>query len=325
MKFSIIIPIKEISDYLKESIPVILNLDYKDYEIIIIPNEKPDEIPAYLKNKRIRIIPSGKVSPSIKRDIGAKNSKGEYLAFIDDDAYPEKNWLKVAEDIFKTKEIAAIGGPAITPENDSISQKASGLLFETLFGGGGVSYRYKPAKESFYVDDYPSVNLIVSKKAFFDVGGFDNEFWPGEDTKFCLDLIKKGYKIWYSHELIVYHHRRKLFKPHLKQIGNYGKHRGYFAKKFPETSFKLTYFAPAIFLIGNLFLLVLSLFSLFFLKLWMILLLTYFILMTIDVFARTSHIRIGFLTVISIFLTHLTYGAMFIIGITSKNFRSTLR
>jgi len=325
MNFSIIIPIKEISSYLEESIPIILNLDYKDYEIIILPNEKPAKIPNYLKNRKIKIIPTGKVSPAIKRDVGAKKSKGQYLAFIDDDAYPKENWLKIAEKIFKEKQVVAIGGPAITPEKDSTSQKASGLFFETLFGGGGMSYRYKPAKNSFYVEDYPSVNLIVSKKAFFEVKGFDNEFWPGEDTKFCLDLIKKGHKIWYSNELIVYHHRRSTIKAHLKQVGNYGRHRGYFAKRFPETSFKLTYFMPSIFLIGNLLLIILSFLSRLIFNMYISLLIIYFILLGIDVFARTSNIKIGLLTIIIVFLTHLFYGLMFIKGILSNNFKSKLR
>lgn len=325
IKFSIIIPLKEFNEYLQESIPKTLNLDYPNYEIIILPNDKPVKIPNYLRNKKIRIISTGKVSPAIKRDLGAKKAKGKYVAFIDDDAYPKKNWLNMAEKIFKEKKVVAIGGPAITPKNDSISQKASGLFFETLFGGGGLDYRYKPAKKSFYVSDYPTVNLIVSKKAFFDVGGFDNAFWPGEDTKFCLDLIKKGYKIWYSNKLIVYHHRRKLFLPHLKQVGNYGKHRGYFAKKFPETSLKLVYLMPSFFFLGNLLFLILSFFNLVFFKIWLIYLAIYFLIIFIDVFIRTKKIAIGFLTIITVFLSHITYGVMFIKGLVSKKFASKLK
>ena len=194
-----------------------------------------------------------------------------------------------------------------------------------MIGSGGMSYRQKPAKKSFYVNDFPTVNLIVSKKAFFDVNGFDNEFWPGEDTKFCLDLIKKGHKIWYSNELLVYHHRRKSIISHLKQVGNYGQHRGYFAKKFPETSFKLTYFIPSLFLLGNILLLALSFFSPLILKTYLILLAIYFALVAIDVFVRTKNIIIGILAIITVFLTHLFYGLMFIKGLFSKNFRSKLR
>lgn len=322
--FSIIIPIKNFTEYLKESIPIMLDLDYKNFEIILLPNED-QEIPKHLKNKKIRIISTGKVSPAIKRDIGAKEAKGEYVAFIDDDAYPNKDWLKIAERLFIEKKVAAIGGPGITPDTDKFTAKASGLVYETLFGMGGYSYRYKPDKKSFYVEDFPSVNLIFERKVFLEIGGFASEFWPGEDTKLCLELIKKGYKIWYSNKLIVHHHRRPGIMKHLNQVATYGKHRGYFAKVYPETSRKIQYFVPSIFLLGNLSLFVLALFNLLFLYIWIDLLIFYFILVIIDVFLRTSKILIGSLTVILVFLTHLWYGAGFINGLLTKNLKSKLR
>ena len=89
MKVSIIIPIKEVNNYVEEAIPYLLDLDYKDYEIIILPDKESDK-----KFEKTRIITTGEIGPSEKRDIGAKKAKGELLAFIDDDAYPKKDWLK---------------------------------------------------------------------------------------------------------------------------------------------------------------------------------------------------------------------------------------
>ena len=91
--------------------------------------------------------------------------------------------------------------------------------------------------------------MSVKKDVFTELGGFDTAYWPGEDTKFCLDLVNKGYKIIYDPKAIVYHHRRDLFLPHLKQVTSYALHRGYFVKKFPETSFRLGYFMPSFFVI----------------------------------------------------------------------------
>ena len=47
--------------------------------------------------------------------------------------------------------------------------------------------------------------------------------------------------------VIVYHHRRPLFRPHLRQLGRYGFHRGYFCKRFPSNSRRLSYFIPTLF------------------------------------------------------------------------------
>ena len=51
----------------------------------------------------------------------------------------------------------------------------------------------------------------------------------------------------YAPNLIVWHHRRSGVRQHLRQIGAYGLHRGYFARHYPETSLRLKYFLPSLF------------------------------------------------------------------------------
>ena len=325
--FAIIVPVKEINDYIRESVPITLALDYENFEIIILPNELPSKPEPFLDHPKVKIIPTGRVSPATKRDMAARETDFRWLAFLDDDAYPAKDWLRVAERIFKTKKVQGIGGPGITPPGSGVLKQASGLFFETLIGGGGMDYRYKPGKRTdFFVDDYPTVNLIVDKEAFFDAGGFDNNYWPGEDTKFCLDFTNKGHKIMYSRDLVVWHHRRDVIGPHLKQVGNYGLHRGYFAKKFPKTSARLVYFVPSIFFLGNLFMLLdwMTFQSLTYLSaagLGLYVLIAFF-----DVLSRTKKIPLILTTMLTVYLSHLYYGYMFLKGLCStKHLQSQLR
>ena len=106
------------------------------------------------------------------------------------------------------------------------------------------------------------MNLAVRKADFLKVGGYDSEFWPGEDTKLCLDLTQKLHKkIIYEPKAIVFHHRRPLMKPHLHQNGNFGLHRGFFAKVLPQTSRRPIYFLPSFMLLGLLYILVTSILS----------------------------------------------------------------
>ena len=58
------------------------------------------------------MIPTGKVRPAEKRDRGVRESNGEIVAIIDDDAYPESDWLTNAVRHFENPDIAAVGGPA---------------------------------------------------------------------------------------------------------------------------------------------------------------------------------------------------------------------
>lgn len=327
MSYSIIIPVKAINDYIHESIPISLAMAYQEFEIIILPNELPvGELPWYLTHEKVRIVATGKVSPALKRDRGAELARYDYLAFLDDDAYPSAEWLQVADRAFKEHGVEGLGGPGVTPASSSLSEQASGLFYETLVGGGGLAFRYRPLGPPMLVDDYPTVNLIVKRQAFLDVGGFDNAYWPGEDTKFCMDFVNAGYRILYVPELIVWHHRRALLRPHLKQVGGYGRHRGYFAKRFPQTSARPTYFAPSAFVIGNLILLGLSLVGDLWFNLWLSLLSLYFLIATVDVFRRTSHLGLGLLTVLTIFVSHITYGVNFLVGLCAgRHFQSQLR
>jgi len=245
---SIIIPVKRFNKNLNECIDYCLKLDYENFEVIVLPDDidySSDKffstIPAAESNK-LKIITTGNIGPSEKRDIGIENSKSDIIAFLDDDTYPVSDWLDNAIKNFSDPEIAAVGGPAVTPDSDNLLQKSSGLVYSSYFASGQYVYRYVPKKKIF-IDDYPSCNFIVRREIIEKIGGFSNCFWPGEDTVLCLKITKElGKKIIYDPNVLVYHHRRELFIPHLKQVANYGLHRGYFVKKFPETSLRFSYF-----------------------------------------------------------------------------------
>ncbi|MBI5228636.1 glycosyltransferase [Candidatus Micrarchaeota archaeon] len=315
--FSIVIPLKEPNDYLKEAVEHCLQLDYKDYEILVLPNQ-----PAKIKG--VRVVPTyTKILPAEKRDIALRHAKGDVLAFLDDDAFPRKDWLKNAAKYFSDSDVAAIGGPALTPPSDSLFQKAGGYVLGSRMGGGSYTYRYLP-EEKREVDDYPTVNLFVRKSVFKKIGGFDTKYWPGEDTKLCLDIVGLGKKIVYAPDVVVYHHRRPLFIPHLKQIGDYGLHRGFFAKKFPKTSFRFSYFLPSLFLLGLVAGPFLSLLCPF---LWLPYAAVVLIYSLAALFyavlsgVQENSFSITPLVFLGIILTHLVYGFGFLKGLASSDLK----
>lgn len=325
LKVLIIIPVKEINDYIRESVSHILNLDYHNFEILIFPDQETKE-----NFPKTRIIPTGKIGPAEKRDLAIKYAQGEILAFLDDDAYPKKNWLKNAIKHFENENIAAVGGPAITPQGDSLLQKASACVFESFLGGGNCRYRYLPFKKVFFVDDFPSVNFLIRTDIFKKLNGFDNTFWPGEDTKLCLNITKKlNKKIIYDPKVQVFHHRRKGFRSHLKQVCNYALHRGFFAKKFPETSLRLGYFVPSFFVLYLILGLIFCFFIPWFWILYFGILSIYFLGLLFDgILAAFRYRKSGILvlaliplTVVNIFLTHFFYGIWFLKGILKEELK----
>lgn len=244
LKFSIIIPVKSINDYVRETVPYIQALTDHAWELFIIPNNMENN--EWQEDGRVTILESGRVGPADKRDLGAQRASGDILVFLDDDSYPEPDILVVASKHFNDSEVVAVGGPGVTPLNDSFWQRVSGAVFLSNFTGGSPE-RYVSVGKSKQMDDWPSVNLMVRKSVFLSVGGFDCQYWPGEDTRLCLKLKETGKKLIYEPNMVVWHHRRAGFGAHLKQIGAYGLHRGFFAKKYPKTSFRLMYFVPSFF------------------------------------------------------------------------------
>jgi cellulose synthase/poly-beta-1,6-N-acetylglucosamine synthase-like glycosyltransferase len=240
--FSMIIPVKELNDYVRETVPYILQLDFVDWELFIVTNE--DQNTEWPNEARIKMMSSGRVGPAEKRDIAAAVATGEYLVFLDDDSYPEPNLLSLAFEKFAEGAVA-LGGPAVTPHSDSFKQKVSGAVFSSKITGGSPE-RYRPVGHQREVDDWPSVNLMVSRQIFLKIGGFNSPYWPGEDTFLCLKLLRAGHRVTYVPKLIVWHHRREGLLRHIKQVGAYGLHRGYFARHLPETSRRIQYMFPSL-------------------------------------------------------------------------------
>jgi GT2 family glycosyltransferase len=330
MKYSFIIPVKEINDYIRESVPKILEIARDDYEIIIFPDIATSE--SWPKTKQIA---TGSVGPAQKRNLATKDAQGEFLVFIDDDAYPKKNIIEILDVDFQDEKISAVGGPAMTPRDDSFLQKVSGAFFLSSLSGG-FPERYVPKGKKKEIQDWPTVNLTVRKSVFEKIGGFNSDYWPGEDTELCLQIIKNGGKIIYDPEVQAWHHRREGLARHLKQVGGYGIHRGFFAKKYPQTSLKPIYFIPSAF-----FVFVLLFIPIFFLYainpavydwifgLFLLGWLFYSVALLISFFQilyYEKNVLVSLYALVYIFFGHIYYGLRFIQGLAfTKNLRSKLR
>lgn len=237
---------------LRECLKGIAGQTYRKAEVIVLPDSGPDnpDSPEPLENPNgIRIIPTGKVRPAEKRNLGIKAAKGEIVAFIDDDACPDAHWLEYAVRYFGDPSIGAVGGPGVTPPGDPYLARLGGRVYDNPLVSGNYRYRYKAGGVRRDVDDYPSCNLLVRKELLDSFGGYRTDFWPGEDTLLCKDIRDAGRRIVYDPWVIVSHHRRALFGAHLRQLGRYAFHRGYFCKRYPSNSLHLSYFIPTLFVL----------------------------------------------------------------------------
>lgn len=310
---SVIVPVKAYNEYCRESLSTVARL-YPGQELFFSPDEAT-EVPI----PGVRVLPSGPVGPGAKRDLCAAQATGEILAFLDDDAYPAAGWLEAAVEIFADPAVGAVGGPAVTPADDSAARWASGLVYESWLVGGPYAFRYRPmaARDC---DDFPTCNLLVRKSVFDAIGGFDTRYWPGEDTVACLKIAhEQGKRLAYDPRVLVYHHRRDMYAGHLRQLARYGRHRGFFVKRFPKTSLRPSYFAPSALLLWVLGGAALAP------QLWALSLLIYAGIaglegarMTIKAPADKRGLRLWGLVTGGLMATHLSYGWNFLRGLASQ-------
>ena len=323
---SVVIACPGSSWMLEECLSAMERQTWEKWEAIVLPDGEVDPAFAAKFSDRVRFVATGKVRPAEKRNLGIREAKGEVVAFIDDDAYPDQHWIEYALKYFGDDSVGALGGPGVTPPGDCFLARIGGRVYENPLVSGSYRYRYRAGGVRRDVDDYPSCNLFVRKRLLDAIGGYRTDFWPGEDTLLCKDIVDSGARIVYDPWVVVCHHRRPLLMPHLRQLGRYAFHRGYFVKRYPSNSLHLSYFIPSLFVLYLVLAAALAVVptpSAMPLWLWSLWygamcgpLLVYLALLFLTTF--TWRLPTWALTVCGVFATHVTYGVRFIQGLCAR-------
>lgn len=316
---TIVIPLYVISDRFFRDLHRFDLLAYPKYELLIVCDKKI-RLPK-VKNARLVVTGAKQTGPAEKRDVAMAAAKGSICAFIDDDAYPDPTWINVAIRHFvRNKDIIAVGGPGITPPDDGRMAQLGGLVYESDYTSGGLKMRFTSlGVRSREISDWPAYNLFIRTNIMKKVGGWGSTFYGGEDTYICLKMLSYGRMI-YEPKAIVYHHRRPLFYSHMKQIFNVGVHRGFFFKKYPETSRQFIYFLPATLTFGFWGMLIASFFSPAILSVFLLLFGIFFGMALSTVLNKTD-ISGAITASWGIFATHMAYGAGFIKGLLTDDLK----
>ena len=86
---SIIVPVYNCEEYIEKCIDSILHQTYQNFELIVINDGSKDntleKLKKYINKNKITIISIENNGVSNARNLGIKNSKGDYICFIDSD------------------------------------------------------------------------------------------------------------------------------------------------------------------------------------------------------------------------------------------------
>lgn len=210
---SIIIPSRNI-DYLLEECIEKIRLLYKEIKIILIL----DEINKELAND-ITILKSINPNMSAKRNLGVSYAQTKYIAFLDSDAYPIKNWLENGVDFLeKNKEYSAITGTQFNPPTDTFTQKCLRLVrYSPLFTHKEWCIIIDKNAQEQNCDVLITSNVIMRKEDYENINGMNENIYLAEDNEFSERMIKAGYKFRFIPSVSVFHREATMY-PFLRKI-----------------------------------------------------------------------------------------------------------
>ena len=123
-KFSIVIPVYNVENYLKRTLDSVFNQTYQDFEVLVVNDGCTDKSMEIAKKYNVKIINSKRVGVSEARNIGEKQATGEYLLFLDSDDYWEKELLeKVNQSLANNPDIVRFQVRTVTDNNEITNYK----------------------------------------------------------------------------------------------------------------------------------------------------------------------------------------------------------
>ena len=190
---------------------------HKDaYEIIVIDNNSTDRtselVNSFILNHpeyNIRYFLEKPQGLSYARNRGIKESRGKVVAFIDDDAEADRNWLSRIVVTFEKNHVECVGGRV---QGVFLENKKPEWLHKDLLPFLGI-IDYGGRKRSLSYPRYPfGVNIAFKRSVFENIGMFETRLGrkgacllSGEEAALCCEMEKKGAKILYAPDILVYH------------------------------------------------------------------------------------------------------------------------
>jgi glycogen synthase len=198
---------------------------HDEFEVIVVRGPCTDDTDTVLSEfPGVRVAECPEVNISKSRNAGIIAATGEVVAFIDDDAIPEPNWLRDLLAPYTSSKVGGSGGLVYEPSGFELQYKYS-ICDRT----GSNSFEVMPP-----FDDYlrpgadPFIYLQGTNTAFRrtclqEIGGFDEEIeYYLDETEVCMRIIDLGFDVLPLTNAIVHHkylashlrnHQRVVFNP----------------------------------------------------------------------------------------------------------------
>src|SRR5262249_31818353 len=144
---------------------------------------------------------------SKSRNLGIAAAAGDVVAFIDDDAIPEQNWLTDLDAAYDGAAVGGAGGLVYDHTGVKLQYEYSvcDRVGDTRFDVGPpfAEYMTRGADPFVYLQ---GTNCSFRRTALVEIGGFDEEMeYYLDEVEVCMRVIDQGYKLRPLAKAIVHH------------------------------------------------------------------------------------------------------------------------
>ena len=310
MQYSLIIPVFNRPDEIRELLSSLAAQSYRDFEVIVV--EDGSTLPAdnvvnsFASGFPLQYYRKENSGPGLSRNYGCERARGEYFLFVDSDCLLPPHYLEAVHHHLSTSFLDAFGGPDAAHPSFSAVQKAISYTMTSFLTTGGIRGR----KQHLSVFHPRSFNMGISRKAYAQTGGFSSMRF-GEDIELSLRMLKGGLAVGLITDAVVYHKRRVNFWQFFKQVHNSGIARINLYKRHPE-ALQAVHWFPALFILSSASLLSTLVLSPHFSLLPTTVLFSYLTLIAGDAARQHRSLTIGLLSVVAACVQLLGYGSGFL-------------
>jgi GT2 family glycosyltransferase len=204
----------------------LLELEYPDYEVIVVDDGSTDDTGAILaRYPNVRTIRQANHGLSYARNVGLHAATGAIVAYTDSDCYADPDWLTHLVDQLQRTTAAAVGGPNLAPQE--------GWLAACVAAAPGQPTHVLESDQE--AEHIPGCNMAFRRDDLLAINGFDYQYRKaGDDVDVCWRLQHAGKWITFAPGAFVWHHRRQTPRTYLKQQAGYGEAEALLRFKHPE-------------------------------------------------------------------------------------------
>ena len=214
------------SGTLRETLDALTALDYPSFDVIVVDDGSTDGSARIAQEFDVRLLRMGENRGlSAARNAGLEAARGEIVAYLDDDAYPDPHWLRYLALTYEERPVLAAGGPNLAPPSDGVMARA------VARAPGNPTHVLLSDGEAEHI---PGCSFSFRRDALLAIGGFDERFRiAGDDVDACWRLQERG-SIGYSPAALVWHHPRGTVATYWRQQRNYGRAEALLEAKWPQ-------------------------------------------------------------------------------------------